>query len=384
MKAKFASIALAGAYLAGQGSMFLFQMASKATGHSELAGIAVLAATILSFGFQFSELGAGRIISYYGNREFDRLSSFVVCRIMIAVVAALLFATMTSQSSNELQGLHYLGFAIAVLASANLVSIVEARQSYVAVAIASALPWLATTLGMMLYATIGDMPLWSVGVLPLVVVFSSLFWSHITSNFKLINRLPTPRALSETAAIVLPLLYGQVWGRLVVIFFLATLGWESLANFGIVRYLQVAIVLISGFILRPLVRGLLVGEIDSNRQLRLGEFLRTTRNPFIFSIISTLIAAIVLWIIGSGLEDWTILLFVAPLQTIASIAIQISHAKGQAIQIFKMEQVALMVNAIVFCLLWNTNPALAMAIGEMLQMGILIAYRILMDHRGSN
>ncbi len=369
------SLLLAGGYAAGQGSMFLTQLVVKHYGYNEMLGIIVILVSIISFALQFIDIGNSTfMVRAITRAENDTAGEFLINRAVVAFFICLLFSWWVFYENKEIAGVVTLLALpiIGAICGGTATAYLEANRNYFTLTVANAMPWL--TMSLVSGLTAFFLPagyIFIVTFASIVAVCSLSLIYTFNRYFRNIQSAPkiNLKTIKSVLAFVLPQMGGQIWFRMVIFEINNKLGLIGLGVFGLFRYAQVAMLLILGFMTRPKLQQYIANH-NVNNCYRLSDLLFLYKTAFAFSMLGPILwicsMLIVLPTEWAEFVQWTILVAALPI-TLISIAVSQLNQLTQSFQyIVIVETFCLLMNILVFYLLFSISTGGAIVAGESL------------------
>lgn len=366
------SIYLATAYAIGQGSAFLLLLATKEFFSATLAGTAYLAISLISFTIQFHDYGNSTVLAeQLRSNQTQGFKESLAARGWLAAIITVLFCLWTKSQPTAatieplLLCLPLCAFILGRLPS----SAVEIRDGYRSLAILTATIWIASTSSsaLILLQPTSPTTLYSGGAF----TFFLLIYSFAKKNGYPSERTPfraSRSAFNRILPVVIPPISGQIWFRVVLVLLANTLTLDKIADFGLVRYVQVAGLLGISFLTRPALTKYLSQRKNAGEKphfmLLLREQKRGHQLAFLLSIVGAFGLAISLATQTTGVIAWIPLLLPAALTTLSQSATSLNQVIAKPSTLLALDHVALGINIVVFLALVQHSPVLAFIASE--------------------
>lgn len=377
------SIALAAGYLVGQGSVFGFQLVAKAHDATEFLGLTVLFVSLASFALQFSDFGNTTYVVRKAMEGGNGESTFLTSRSVLAFWSCAIIAIATYQSGQDasldllLIGLPLLG----MLSGLQLFGVLEARSQYWLMTALQSIPWvtMSVTFSILLWTNQSFLTF-----VPIALLLACLL---VYAAGKRITRRegssqsavrPDLKALFSALPFVTGPIGGQVWGRVVILAISSQLGLSALGDYGIVRNTQVALILLLGFLGRPILRSFVATYVASgSRTASLRELLYLYRKLLGLSVIAPVL--VILSEVGefafSQLSNWSWLLVAIPISLTQVALVQCNQIDYTKRQLILFDNLALVANIGTFFLLIPVGLVFSVVGGEIMQCLVGIGIR---------
>jgi O-antigen/teichoic acid export membrane protein len=366
------SLVLALGYAIGQGSIFVLQLTARYLGLFEVAGLIVLLVSVISFCFQFSDMGNSTyLVKNIIEKQTNQVSQFIYSRAVLGLLICILFSIVGwyQYPKPSLIAMYLVLPLIGAFCALFQTSYLEASQNYLKMAICNCLPWLVMCIAMLAFFTPADMTL-AVAIVSLSVLVCCFCvcrycWFFKKSDFEF-------KSILIASAFVFPPLGGQVLFRYILFSLASTASLAELGALGTVRYGQVGSILILSFIIRPLIRDCINDFSSGSADISFATLIKKYKFALILSV-SISIVCIVVYLINlnhaenrAGLVYWLPVLFMLPLVVCAQAATQTNQLiLKPSLQLF-IEYLGLAVNLIAFVVLVMINPVVAIVVGEVL------------------
>lgn len=378
------SIALATGYLVGQGSVFGFQLIAKAYDATEFLGLTVLFVSLASFALQFSDFGNTTYVVRKVMAGKNSESAFLTSRSFLAFWSCAFIAIATYQSGQDasldllLVALPLLG----MLSGLQVFGVLEARNQYWRMTLLQSIPWatMSVTFSILLWTKQSLLTFAPIALLVACLLVYSAgkriaryergAQSAVRPNFK---------ALFSALPFVTGPIGGQVWGRVVILAISSQLGLSALGDFGIVRNTQVALILLLGFLGRPILRSFVAKYVASgSRTASLRELLYLYRKLLGLSVIVPVL--VVISEVGEfaipHLSNWLWLLIAIPISLTQVALVQCNQIDYTKRQLILFDNLALMANIGTFVLLKPVGLVFSVVGGETMQCLVGIGIRL--------
>jgi len=375
---------LTGGYCIGQGSAFLLQVALVRGGAGEAAGRAALFISLFSLCLQFVDLGNPTQGARTYQKSRAEYHSFLRSRAFIGLIlsgaVAVYFLGLTGERLNwwlvPLFGLAAYFFGCTETAK------FEAAGKYHLLAAANAMPWLpfAVVSGIALSYFSSSAANFAVAIVTLSL---AVLLFRLTSTQKL-SQLWGPVRLSSSVPYISTTLMGQVWGRVVFGIVVATVGLAEFAFFGLVRQVQVALIVLFGFLIRPRLH-LVFGQFERSGAISL-QTLMPQLIPLGLAMLVTVFGALVSAVpffggwIPADVRQWMPLLIVVFPATLNLLLTQLNQRRLVASKFLIVEKLGFALNVILFLVSIKLSGVLmalvfAESIGVLITLGSWIFFK---------
>jgi hypothetical protein len=369
------SLLLAGGYAAGQGSMFLTQLAVKHFGFNETLGIIVILVSVVSFALQFMDIGNSTfMVRAITRAEDDVASEFLIARAVVAFFTCLLFSAWVYFEHKEIVSMATLVAIpiIGAICGGTATAYLEANRRYLLLTIANGMPWLTMSLvcGISTFYLntnyIFNIVLIAVAVICLAIALFTLAGSILRFSFFPKLRF---KSIQSVWSFVQPQMATQVWARVVIFEVNSQIGLAGLGIFGLFRYMQTAMVLTLGFMTRPQLQKYITSR-EKNYDYKLVDLLLLYKTAFAYALLGPILWVGSIMVVvpaeWSGVVQWLILVAALPL-TLLSIAVtQLNQLTKSSRYILIVETTCLLMNIVTFYSIRSTSTGGAIVAGEVL------------------
>ncbi|MDD4927439.1 MAG: hypothetical protein PHF58_13170 [Methylotenera sp.] len=363
---------LAMAYIAGQGSVFIAQLAYRLTGHHDIVGILVLIVSFFSFAYQFADFGNQTIVlRKIRNNQNEELNKYIVSRSILAITITAAFCVyLINVTQVELKIFVLVLPVLSFIFGLSRIGVIEHSGNYKMMALLQAMPWVALALGSMVFCFDRAS---SYNIYILAIFISAISYIILTYLASKTNTLefapPSSTTLNEAFSVIAGPIAAQIWGRFVLVYVASNAGLNALGILGLIKYGQVAISLGISFYLRP--RWNKIVSIA----MRDGEF--STYPSFRKLILQSLIASLLgpaLWVIlnllaytnmiSSEFGEWSLVLLVIPFWTSALFSVLYSQTFRSPKSVVFQDYIGLIFNISIFFLMQDYGLVIAVTASE--------------------
>ncbi len=393
-----AFLALALGYVVGQGSTFLAQAGLMAVGRAEQAGHAAILISLFSLSFQFTDLGnTTRYAPLVRARQWAQAQQFLSTRAWIGLLVVIVTSVSMFKSTTAVTLSWSLCAVAAITAFINGLSPVglyEVNARYNRFAIIQAVNWLlfSSTLFLVLFLDSSGIGT-TLFLLMWLLIASGMYWMTRRDARQMITQSADAQAAKSASWAVLvkglsagslmaalpyftSTLVGQVWGRTLIVFIERSEGLVSFAHFALVRQVQVASILLLGFIIRPrLNKALQANYFSQHRSVLyatvklqikpIGAALALSLGGTAFSLVNGLPA----W--ASKWQQWSIL-FLPMLPSMLNMCLGPVHQALLPQRIFLIiEKLALVTSIVLFLVLYSLSLKWAVVVSESV-IGVMV------------
>jgi len=373
------------AYVVGQGSVFLFQIHGKFLGEHQLVGISVIVISLVSFCIQFSDVGnVTYLVKNINVKDQGVIDNFLRARAAVGVVLALIITIPWYLAENPgIDGLVYFLILLPFFALLNglyRTAYLEVKNNYLFIALVQVVPWvlIALLFYLILFSRID-----SYALIVSVLIFACLVANRILNELNkssIVRDISAPVSLNDVR-IILPFMVGQlggqVWGRVLIFLIAANGGLASLGDFGIVRNVYIALILIIGFALRPALRNFII-SMDKVEAGESNYFYLIKKTRYVF-LVSVAVSCLSLLIYGYDFwpgSEWVLMISLIPLVMLGQMAAKCNQIDMSPRKIIYSDYAALLVNVFVFLILLESSVLLAIVAGELVQFLLMIVLRL--------
>lgn len=367
------SLLLAGGYAAGQGSMFLMQLAVKQFGYDETLGMIVILVSVVSFALQFTDIGNSTfMVRAIARGENDTAAEFLKARVVVAFFICSLFSAWIYFEHKEIVGMVTLVTVpiIGAICGGTATAYLEANRRYFLLTIANAMPWLSMSMMCGLSAFylnanyIFAMVLITVALICMAIAI--LVATRCTQKLYFSRKLEI-RAIQSVWSFFLPQMGGQIWFRVVIFELNNKIGLAALGIFGLFRYVQVATLLVLGFMTRPQLQKY-IATCEKNSDYKLIDLLRLYKTAFIFAMFGPIIWVISkLVVVPAGWYEplqWLVLLVALPLTLVSISVTQLNQLTRPFQYVVFVEALCLGLNVVTFYHILSVSASVAIVAGE--------------------
>lgn len=382
------SILLSLGYLLGQGSTFISQLIIKHYGGFELLGATTLIVSLMSFAFQFNDFGnVSYVVKTVAKRQLGEMVGFVIFRSVLGALITLVFVYQAVQvKESHLSGWLILGVpCLGLLSGLALTGLLEHEGNYKKLAFVQNFPWLLNAI-FICFALVTTTYQNVVMVSWLVAAGLSLYfsWSGQMRLLVLLKNVKFRYVVTNAIVYISTPLMSQLYGRYVMLAITASYGLVMLGVFGLVRYVQVGLSLILSFWLRPIHRELSVA-LHHDRNLGYVSTLSRYKYPLLFSVVVvfSVVGGVQLEreYFGDEAVRWIYLLLVMPPWIIGSVSSQYISRHFSSRVFGSVDLAGLLVNFIIFQMLFRMDPLLGIAMGEGAQILFTVIFAIWLSNR---
>lgn len=385
------SAILAAGYVFGQGCVFLLLICAQFLGYKEMSGVLVVVVSMLSFCFQFGDFGNQNYLSKeIAKGNVGKTISFLHCRSVFAFLICSIVALWACME-NRIDGLWIVAVCmpfVAALCGLSYGAFAEASGNYLKLVVINILPWVGMTCGL------ASIFLHTDTRLVMLLVASFAVFGCVIAFFMAKRNLPVQKVAIDSSTLLLVMPYilsplgGQIWFRYVIFQLGAAVGLSSLGAMGVIRNLQIAILLCVGFLVRPALRLSVRAAVASGGAITMTHVFLGYRTGIIISSFLSF-AAIGCWLyIGTTDSDtmwyWILLLAPIPLTLIGQAAASANQLRNGHKYILLTDYSCLCINVIAFISLVNYHPLLAIIVSESLHALALVAAYFLTSHKLEN
>jgi hypothetical protein len=369
------SLALGLGYLVGQGSVFLFQFIAKIEHANEFLGLTVIFVSLVSFALQFSDFGNSTYVSRKVINGEQGVDQFLFSRAVLGFLlcSCLSIAAYAADLDSSLLTLLVLLPLIGVVCALQAYGVLEAHGRYVLIAFLQALPWLAMAA---LFLSLLQLDQTHLNLIPFVLL-ALCAWLLLFSRRQLAKEArPQPFQPSSRRRwwVALPYvsgpLGGQVWGRVVIFYVSSSVGLASVGDYGIMRNVQIASLLLLGFLMRPILRDYLAQWTDRCESgARLPSLLAKYKTVLALSFLGPATAALlnVSDINSMYLSGWGWLLLGMPMTVVQLACVQCNQVDCGSRLLLGLDALSLSMNVFTFFLFSSFSVVLAIVMGELVQ-----------------
>lgn len=375
---------LAVGYCIGQGSAFLLQLALIQSGAVEAAGRAALFISLFSLCLQFVDLGnpTQGAHTYQKSRaefhEFLRSRAFV--GLILGSAVAVYFLSLAGESVDwwlmPLFGLAAYFFGCSETAK------FEAARKYHLLAAANTMPWLP-------FAAVSGVALGYLSTLVANLAIAVVTLSVAVLSFRLTTTQKFSQhwgavRLSSSLPYISTTLMGQVWGRVVFGIVVSTVGLAEFAYFSLVRQIQVALIVLFGFLIRPRLH-LVFSEYERSGTVSI-QTLAPQVVPLALALLVTVAGVLISFVplftgwVPAEIRQWMPLLIAVFPAALNLLMMQVNQRRLSAGKFLIVEKLGLALNVVLFLALVNLSGVLmalvfAESIGVFVTLASWIVYR---------
>jgi hypothetical protein len=388
------SFILIAGYLAGQGSALLLQGSTKLMGYDELVGIFVLVISLYSFGFQFSDIGNSTYL-VKKSTEFNKadILGYLRVRSLTALIICIIFSIFSFYSSDfvihELYPFFILAPLSGCLAASYRTAILEAESNYLLMAIHNAIPWLALSLLLSLTVFFSIDRLFELSVVIGIAIIFVVYVNGILikSKAEISEGAVYRNKIIRVFQFVAPQLGGQVWGRVILFHVATNIGLSALGVFGLIKYIQVFLTLMIGFVTRPKLRNYIDKCLSESLAPSFEDLILEYKIGLLLAFIGPVIYLFSLAPLFSNTgSNWFLILCAIPFVFLSQTCIQINQLTLKpALQVIG-SYIGLLLNMAGFFMLLNSGQDYPEAIlaGEVLQCASNITFYFLIKINSNN
>jgi hypothetical protein len=391
MKDRNATAILILAYGMGQGSTFALLLVTRNYVDAAAAGILVLALSIVSFAQQFGEIGNNPLLLSKGNTgDMNGVTAQLRTRsiagfLILSIFCVWTHLTLTAAIAAEIKPILLVAPFIALLLGSNCSFLYEVNRQYATLALTTVRLWILVSFSLA-SAVFFDNYTWATVLLSLALLGHFL---QITRPFSNVNLRSIwfcwgerPLFGIQIIPIIAAAVAGQIWYRSQILIIADNAGLAQLASLGIVRSIQIAGILVTGFAIRPILQRKLAASLNRESPIRLAEMIRSFKMPLI-ALTSISILCIVFGTIflpqPSSLAYWIPLFYGLPLAAAAIIATQLNSIHLTAKKMFALDHLGLLLNIITFFSVMRINLPMAIVLGEIIQHLWTVTSRLLLE-----
>jgi hypothetical protein len=383
------SVFLLSGFLAGQGSAFFLQASLVASGHGEAAGQMVLLISLFSLALQFSDFGnSTRAVKLYKDDKEFAYRRFLAGRALIGLVVTFVVAAAFNRTTHfSTQQILTIGLFGAAAYFFGLVETArhEARGDFRMLAGFQALPWLIfSAIGFMAATTVS--PKASEFLMGGVAFFLSVAAARISNPQRIRTTRPSIPASISTLPYLSSLLVGQLWGRVVLVVMANQIGLVGLAYFGIVKQLEVAFILIFGFLVRPRLQEMFKIAHENKNWGGVLKAVRHQKTPLLLALCGSALGLLALpghqkWIRSPEFERWLPLFLPILPASLNFLLAQINQRCLPAKKFLVLEKFAFAANIGSFLALISQSPLLAIVVAESVPLLVTVAGTLIWTNR---
>jgi len=375
-------------FLIGQGSAFGIQALLVTDGRAAEGGQIAIFISIFSFALQFADIGnavRGVTAAKSGRtlyEEFLEGRALIGC-VLSTVVAFVLCLFASVPMSYALVAAPLFGLAGALYASVETAKHELKGDLSPAVSV-QALSWIW-------FATIAFMGAsLPTGKLALLLGLSASCAAGIAArrtapraNLRLWGH---GRAAVSVAPYLSSWLIGQLWGRIVLACVGYKVGMEGLAYFGMVRQVEIGIILAVGFIVRPgLQRAYKIIDVQVG-MAPLHQLLRTQKLPLTLAAATSVSAIFTVALsdyspVPAGFREWLPLLIAVFPAAVALFVAQVNQRSFGPRQFLLLEKTSFFVSAMCFLALIGLSAPYALLLSECVPLVVTLLGRRLIVGR---
>lgn len=381
-------------YIVGQGSALLLQGVTKLMGYDELVGVFVLVISLYSFGFQFSDIGN----STYLVKKATELNKadvlgYLRVRSLAALIICIAFSIFSFYSSDLVVYELYPFFILAPLSgclAANFrTAILESESNYLYMAIYNAIPWLSLSLLLSSILLLSSDRLFELSIyISIAIVIVMYINGKLIECGAKINADPAyHNKIIRVFQFVAPQFGGQVWGRMILFYVASNIGLAALGVFGLIKYAQVFLTLMIGFVTRPKLRMYIE---KCSRELvppRFEDLILEYKFGFLLALIGPVIYIFSLTPLFSGVSsNWFLILCAIPFVFVAQTCIQINQLTLKPALQIAGSYIGLFLNVAAFFMVldFGYNYPSAILAGEVFQCVSNISFYFLIKIKSNN
>lgn len=375
-------------FIVGQGSLFCLQLYFLALNRDSDAGFIYALITLYSFSAQFSELGnTVRYSQINAKGDVREKENFYFGRWAIALIAGVLttlwYILISKSQDFPIEVMPFLIGCAAMIFAVNGNAENESAGKYGKYVLIQSGGWvLFCVLIVLSYSVLGENSYKKFALyLPLLIAIL-VWYANPTPNSIHKNKI-TIGILFAGVMSIFPYLFGQVfaqvWGRLMIANIHSDFGLEELGKFGIVRQVQLSLILLIGFLIRPHVRKY-VSDVGCNEKPHtLRCLLVDCRNYLILSLLLSLLALLIYGLNGmlgvlGKYREWMPLLMGTFPTVLGIVLLQYIHSLGIGRHVLILEIVALSLNMMVFLSLISEYKAYAILMSEAALLIVCVLY----------
>jgi hypothetical protein len=251
------SVALATGFALGQGSVFLVNAGLLLQGRQASAGLLVAITACFSFTLLFADLAnPTRLAQLIAHGDGAGIGRFLSGRAGIGCIAAAVLALVLMLQIVKLPQAAAVAASMGLAAAiygATTVAFHEARGDYWRFALLQSAPWVVFASGAFAaFHWLGD----DAAVLAVALMLPAIALAYRqAARVAYAGAAPSRRwhDMRSTFPYLVGPLLSQVWGRLVIVVLAMLYGARFLGEFGLFRQVEVAVILLFGFVLRPVI-----------------------------------------------------------------------------------------------------------------------------------
>jgi hypothetical protein len=379
MKDRKATALLIGAYGIGQGSVFVLLFATRQYVDAASAGILVLVLSIVSLAQQFGEIGNSPLLVHkVSSKDMADALAQLRTRSFAGFCILLLFCIWTysileREISYVVAPVLLCAPLLALLFGLNSSFLFETNRQYTTMALVSIRLWAIITGCLTLGVITGSYTLVSV----ILLMAITLHLTNIASRnyaFRLREIWTIEKMDRIFGSQILPTIFssiaGQVWYRSQILLIANNSGLAELAALGIVRSVQVSLILAIGFTVRPILQRKLTEATFENSPITLANLIFNLRLPLFIATIISFVALALSFLFNwspDRLAFWLPLLCSLPLAALSMMTVQLNSIQMTPLRMFLLDHTGIILNIVSFFSLMNEGMAIAILVGESAQ-----------------
>lgn len=393
MRDRTATAVLISAYGLGQGSVFLLLFITRTYVSTEIAGLLVIALSIISLAQQFGDIGNNPLlVAKLNTNGNDVVAAILRTRSLVGFAILLAFCfwsyfTLSIEVITKIKPIFLIAPPLALILGTSCAFAYEAKRHYRSVALFSLRLWLVITASLTL-SIFTETYFFTAAALFCLSIAHTTSLSKTYPEYAFFSIWTKVNVKQAFTFIILPIIAsavaGQIWYRYQVLFVADHAGLTQLSSLGLVKSMQTALILAMGFLIRPIMQRKLQDSISIVNSICLIDVVRNLRYPLL--LVTFVAVTFVCFFLGNtwhvnSLMAWSPLFFGLPFAVASILSSQLNSIQISTRILFGVDQIGMLLNVAIFFLLYEFNLPIAVVSGEIVQHVWNILVRLYLESR---